>query len=142
MLEAVRRVAIMAEDRARSLCLEFTPNQLRLYTPESAAGAAEDVLAVEYEGPALTVGLNAQYLAEYLATLGGGPLVIAFNAPDAVVQFQPQGEIECDSLSLLMPVALPNATAEISDATVAVIPAPEPEVTPAAAEPVELAEAA
>ena len=137
MLEAVRRVAIMAEGSARGVCLEFTPGQLRLYTPQSAEGAAEDILTVEYAGPLLTVGLNAQYLAEYLATLGGGPLVIAFNAPDAVVQFQPQGEAECDSLSLLMPVALPQAPAEIPAAPVAAEPAPE-----AGVKPVALAEAA
>lgn len=134
MLEAVRRVAIMAEDRARCVALEFTPNQLRIYTPDSTEGAAEDALAIGYDGPPLTVGLNAHYLMEYLATLGGGPLSIALNAPNAVAQFQPQNEAECDSLSLLMPLALPGATAEVADTP--------PPTEAAEEEPVELAQAA
>lgn len=130
-LEAVRRVAVMAEDRARGLHLAFTPHQLRVFTPEGMEGAAEDVIAVGYEGAAVTLGLNANYLAEYLATLGGGPLVVAFNAPNAVMQFQPQDETECNSLTLIMPLALPE-------------PAAVPEEPPAQTEtePEELAAAA
>lgn len=108
LLEAVRRVAIMVPERTHGLCWEFTPGQLRLFTPPDALGAAEETLAVEYAGPPLTLGLNAHYLTEYLATLGGGSVTIALNAPDAVVQFQPHGEAECDSLSLLMPLAVPH----------------------------------
>lgn len=117
LLEAVRRVAIMVPERTHGLCLEFTPGQLRLFTPQDVLGAAEDTVTVEYAGPPLRVGLNAHYVAEYLATLGGGRVAIALNAPDAVVQFQPLGEAAGDSLSLLMPLALPH-TARTS-ATVA-----------------------
>ena len=135
LLAAVRRVALMAEERLRGVCLELTPGQLRLVTPESAEGAAEDTLAVEYAGAPLTLGLNAHYLAEYLATLGGGPLTLALNAPNAVGQFQPQGEAECDSLSLLMPLAVP-VSEETAPAAAEVVPDSDD------AEPAEWAQAA
>ena len=55
---ALRRVAVMAEERNRPVKFTLAPARLRLSASSQELGEAEEVLEVEYAGEELTIGFN------------------------------------------------------------------------------------
>lgn len=108
LLAMVRRVAVMADEKMRGLSLEFKHKKLRVFTSTPEHGAAEEVLPITYDGPGLTLGLNARYLSEYLAIIGSGAMTFSFDSPHSVVRLAPTNDPHCDSFVLIMPLALPS----------------------------------
>lgn len=120
--QAVRRVAVMATERVRAVGWAFSRGQLRLFTPADAEGAAEETLSANYDGPPVTLNLNAQYVTDYLTVVGQGRLLFGFNTPYEVVQLTALTPVEGPAFALIMPLAVPYTAAP-------------PEVTPTAAAP-------
>ena len=102
----MRRVSVMTDERSRAICLEFKPKQLRVFTEEDGGGAAEETLDIAYEGSPLVIGLNANYLAEYLSVVGDGSINFEFRSVREVVQLRPADEAGYDSFALIMPLSL------------------------------------
>lgn len=104
LLQTIRRVAVMTDERSRAICLEFKPKQLRVFVEEDGQGAAEETLEVSYDGEKIVIGLNANYLAEYLAVVGAGALNFEFKSGKDVIQIRPVGEAGYNSFALIMPM--------------------------------------
>ena len=119
LLQTVRRVAVLADERNYALRCEFSAGQLRLAVDEKEEGAAEEVLPVTYAGELVAVGLNARYLMEYLAVLGAGPVQVEFRTGQEVVEFKPLSEPGFNSRMLLMPLRLEAVTPVLPEAAVA-----------------------
>lgn len=62
---AIRRVALMAEQRSHSVKLDFGEGQLLLTASDDGAGEANDALTVDYCGEAVSIGFNALYLNDF-----------------------------------------------------------------------------
>ena len=106
LLQTVRRVAVMTDDRSRAICLEFSPKKLRVFTEEEGQGAAEETLEAAYDGEPVVIGLNANYLSEYLSVVGSGAVSFEFKSGREVVQILPVAEPGYNSFALIMPMAL------------------------------------
>jgi len=104
LLQIVRRVAVMTDERTRAICLEFGPKQLRVFVEEDGQGAAEETLEIPYNGAPTIIGMNANYLAEYLSIVGAGTLNLEFKSPKDVMQIRPVGEAGYNSFALVMPM--------------------------------------
>lgn len=72
---ALRRVAVLAETDTRTVRLTLREGALHL-AATSEAGEAEDTMAAEVSGEALTIGFNARYLLEALAPMEGERAVL------------------------------------------------------------------
>jgi len=59
LLQTVRRVSVMTDERSRALCLEFKPKKLRVLSEGDEQGAEEETLDITYEGAPVVIGLNA-----------------------------------------------------------------------------------
>lgn len=119
LLQAIRRVAVMANN-SRAICFEFKPKKLRIFTREENEGAAEETLPLEdYLGSEMIIGLNSQFLTEYLSVIGSGAISVEFSSPQNVVQITPLGEEGFNSLHVVMPMnwGNPVATATATDET-------------------------
>jgi DNA polymerase III subunit beta len=106
LLQTVRRVAVMTDDRSRAICLEFSPKKLRVFSEEDGQGAAEETLEAAYEGERVVIGLNANYLSEYLSVVGAGAVSFEFKSGREVVQILPVAEPGYNSFALIMPMAI------------------------------------
>ncbi len=104
LLDAVKRVSLVA---ARN-----TPIRLSLDTDQVVldAGAGDDAQASEsieaaYDGDAMTIAFNPQYLLDGLTAIGSDLAVLSFNGPvkPAVITGK---DTEADYRYLLMPVRL------------------------------------
>lgn len=110
LLQTVRRVAVMTNERSRSLRLEFAENKLTVRAEEDEQGAAEETLEIEYDGEPTAIGMNASYLVEYLSVIGSGAIRFEFKDGKSAVQIRPLAEPGYNSLNVIMPMNLGDAT--------------------------------
>jgi len=69
-LKAVKRASIMTNGK-NAIRLEFTKGSIAVTSVTTDLGEAKDEVSVEYDGAALSLGLNSQYLLDALSTMGG-----------------------------------------------------------------------
>jgi DNA polymerase-3 subunit beta len=64
---AVRRIALFSSERARGVKLTLAKGSLTLSSASQDFGEGTESIKVDYTGDTVTLGLNAQYLLEFLA---------------------------------------------------------------------------
>ena len=69
LAEAVQRAALMTSDRARAVRLQFSSHQLVISAVNADLGEAVEEVACEYEGPDFRLGINPDYLSQFLAAV-------------------------------------------------------------------------
>ena len=102
---AIRRMAVVASDQTHRVRMSFSAGTLafRVQTPD--LGEAEEEMAVDYDGEALEIGFNANYLLEVLRYMPADDVLVEFKAPERAATFKPAGG-ELDYLCLVMPLRL------------------------------------
>ncbi len=69
LADAVQRVALVTGDRNRGVRLEFAPGEITVAAANPDLGEANETLGCEYTGAAIKIGLNPDYLAQFLAAV-------------------------------------------------------------------------
>lgn len=70
LLASLRRVSLMAHEKARGVRLRFDPSgELTVVSIGYDRGSAEETLTVSYQGEQLEIALNAQYVIDVLQAL-------------------------------------------------------------------------
>lgn len=69
LASAVQRAALMTGDRARAVRLQFAPGQLVISAVNADLGEAIEEVACEYSGPEFRLGLNPDYLSDFLSAV-------------------------------------------------------------------------
>jgi DNA polymerase-3 subunit beta len=69
LASALRRVAVMAEDRNKPVKLVLMPGALRLTASSQELGEAEEGLEIEYAGTEFAIAFNSRYVLDALAPL-------------------------------------------------------------------------
>ncbi|MGA8185654.1 MAG: DNA polymerase III subunit beta [Terriglobia bacterium] len=72
LFTAIRRVALLADQRSRAVRLKLSDGQMELSSSSGEFGEAHEVLEVEYSGEAMQVGFNYEYLLDFLNVVEGG----------------------------------------------------------------------
>lgn len=63
---AVDRVALMADERTRSIRITFREGEIEVTAQSSEEGEGKEQIPAEYSGEEVTLGFNSQYLQEFL----------------------------------------------------------------------------
>lgn len=74
--KALQRAAILSSEKVRGVKLELKPGGLTLVAHNPEQEEAVEELEVDYQGEALSVGFNVQYLQEALGALEGEEVVM------------------------------------------------------------------
>ena len=69
LLHALKRAEIMTSDKANSVKLSFTTNNLSITANSPDVGEARESIAINYRGPDITVAFNPGYMIEPLNAL-------------------------------------------------------------------------
>jgi DNA polymerase-3 subunit beta len=69
LADAVQRAALMTGDRARAVRLQFSPAQLVISAVNADLGEAVESLECDYDGPEFRLGINPDYLTDFLAAV-------------------------------------------------------------------------
>ena len=108
LLGAIRRVSIFSNKSTHQVALNLDATSCRITTedPEKSSKAQEKI-PVEFDGDALTIGYNAEYLKDVVSHVSGDKVIAEFSTSISAALFSPEStEDHIDSLMLLMPIRL------------------------------------
>lgn len=104
--QAIRRVALMADDRSHAIRFHLVPNQLQISSKNAEEGEARETVATEYVGDEAEIGFNAQYLQDFLNVVGEGQVAFEFKDGNSQAQLRPAIGSDYEYKYVVMPMRL------------------------------------
>jgi DNA polymerase-3 subunit beta len=104
--QAIRRVALMADDRSHAVRFHLSPKQLQISSQNAEEGDASEVVATEYEGEETEIGFNAQYLQDFLNVIGEGEVNFEFKDGNSQAQLRPAENGDYEYKYVVMPMRI------------------------------------
>ena len=104
--QAIRRVALMADDRSRAIRMHLTKEQLLISSQNAEEGEARETIATDFDGEETEIGFNAQYLLDFLNVVGSEKVKFEFKDGNSQAQLRPVTEDKYDYRYVIMPMRL------------------------------------
>jgi len=104
--QAIRRVALMADERSRSIRFHLEPEQLVISSQNAEEGEASESVQTDYSGEETDIGFNAQYLQDFLNVIGDGKVAFEFKDGNSQAQLRPSDGGEYDYKYVVMPMRI------------------------------------
>ena len=79
LTSALRRVAVMAEERNKPVKFMLAPASLKLSASSPDLGEAEETIDVDYSGNEVTIGFNSRYILDAMAPVEKDQIVLEFK---------------------------------------------------------------
>ena len=90
---AIARVAQFADERSRAVRLRLEKGELKLSASSTETGESEDTIEVAYDGEAMAIGFNAQYLIDFIKATGSCEVKLELKDAQSAGQLRPaEGE--------------------------------------------------
>jgi DNA polymerase-3 subunit beta len=106
LTSAVKRVALLANERSRSVKFQMDSGEVTVTSNSSEFGEAKEVLPVEYSGPSVTICFNAQYVLDFLSVAETEVVVLQFKDEMSQAVFKPVGANGYDYTYVIMPMRI------------------------------------
>jgi DNA polymerase III subunit beta len=104
--QAIRRVALMADERSHAIRFHLEPNQLVISSQNAEEGEANETVQTDYAGEESDIGFNAQYLQEFLNVIGDGKISFEFKDGNSQAQLRPAENGDYEYKYIVMPMRL------------------------------------
>ena len=106
--DAIRRVSLFSSERSRGVKLSFEKGLLTVASASQELGDGTETLDVVFDGEPLSIGLNAQYLLDFLEEAETESVRLELKDENTQCLCQPEGGIEGASryLYVVMPMRL------------------------------------
>lgn len=102
LTDALKRVALLAEQKSRRIYLKLSAGVLRIVSDESDIGAADEEIPCEYDGDIVSIALNYMYLEEPLKYINADRIRIEFSDPMRAITLLPSPKT--DYFHIIMPM--------------------------------------
>jgi DNA polymerase-3 subunit beta len=103
---AISRVAQFADERSRAVRIKLEKGELKLSASSTESGESEDSLETNYNGDALTVGFNAQYILDFLKAVGAGEVKLELKDAQSAGQLRPADSEDYKYRYIVMPMRI------------------------------------
>ena len=103
---AIRRVALMADDRSHAIRFHLEPDQLVISSQNAEEGEARESIQADYSGAETDIGFNAQYLQDFLNVIGEGKVAFEFRDGNSQAQLRPSESDKYDYKYIVMPMRI------------------------------------
>ena len=105
---ALRRVALFSSERSRGVKLSFEKDLLTITSASQELGEGSETLDVRYDAEPMSIGLNAQYLLEFLEEAETENVRLEMKDENTQCLCRPEGDIEGASryMYVVMPMRL------------------------------------
>lgn len=103
---AIRRVALMSDERSHAIRFHLEPNQLVISSQNAEEGEANETIQAEYGGEEADIGFNAQYLQEFLNVIGDSKVAFEFKDGNSQAQLRPAEGSEYEYKYIVMPMRI------------------------------------
>ena len=104
--QAIRRVALMADDRSHAVRFHFVPGSLHISSQNAEEGEARETVATDYSGDEVEIGFNAAYLQEFLSVVSDGSVAFEFKDGNSQAQLRLVSDTDYDYKYVIMPMRL------------------------------------
>jgi DNA polymerase III subunit beta len=81
-------------------------NEVKVHSSVSDTGESEESIPVAYDGPAVEIGFNAQYLMDFLRAVGEPEVSFLFKDPNSAGELRPGGEKPDNYRYVIMPMRI------------------------------------
>ena len=102
MLDALRRVSLLVEQKSHRVYLGLSPGSVSVYCEENDIGNAHEEIPCKYDGEEAAIALNYRYLEEPFKVMGGEEIKILFTEPNKTITIMPVPEK--DFFHIVMPM--------------------------------------
>ncbi len=107
LTSAVRRVALLADERSHAVRMRLDKNQLEIFSSSGEFGEAHEAMDTQFQDERLEIGFNYQYLLEFLDAAGsGGKIRLELKDEQSAGQFRPADEKLYRYRYVVMPMRL------------------------------------
>lgn len=79
LINSIKRVYILAEEKSHSIELSFDKNLLIIKTVQTSQGEAVDEIEVEYDGEPINIKLNSKYILDFISNIYNEKIILKFN---------------------------------------------------------------
>lgn len=93
---SIERVSQFADEKSRSIRVRVEEGELKIHSSLSETGESEESLPVSYNGEAIEIGFNAQYLLEFLRTVDSSDVEFRFKDANSAGELRPAAAAEKD----------------------------------------------
>jgi DNA polymerase-3 subunit beta len=104
--QAIRRVALMADDRSHAIRFHLAPNQLQISSQNAEEGEARETVQTDYNGDVVEIGFNAQYLQDFLNVVGEDQITFEFKDGNSQAQLRPAITEDYEYKYVVMPMRI------------------------------------
>jgi DNA polymerase-3 subunit beta len=103
---AIRRVAILSDEKSRTVKLALSNGSMELTASHSDLGEAHETLEIDYDKEALQVGFNFQYLLDFLTTADEPDVSFEFKDSESAAQLRAQPPSDYNYRYVVMPMRI------------------------------------
>jgi DNA polymerase-3 subunit beta len=103
---AIRRVAILSDERSRTVKLAVAKGSMEITASHSDLGEAHETLEVDYQKEELQVGFNYQYLLDFLTTADETEVSFEFKDSESAAQLRTQPASDYNYRYVVMPMRI------------------------------------
>lgn len=104
--DAIRRVSLLSTERSRGVKFSIEKKQMRLFSSNPEIGEARDKVDVDYDGEAIEIGFNSQYILDFLTTVKADRVRCEMKDENSAVLFKPDEDGPIQYLYVLMPMKI------------------------------------
>ncbi len=102
----VNRISLLTGDRARAIRMELEPQQLIFSAANPDLGEAREDIACDYEGEAISLGLNPDYLASFLSVTDTEKVRLELKDENSQCVARPVDGLDKRYVCVIMPIRL------------------------------------
>jgi DNA polymerase-3 subunit beta len=103
---SIERVSQFSDERSRAIRVRVSPGEVRVHSSVSDTGESEESMPVEYTGPSVEIGFNAQYLVDFLRAVSTEQIGFHFKDPHSAGELRPGGEKADNYRYVIMPMRI------------------------------------
>lgn len=103
---AIERVAQFSDERSRAIRFKVGEGEVKVHSSVSDTGESEESMPAGYEGEAVEIGFNAQYLLDFLRAVGTVEVQFLFKDPHSAGELRPGGENPENYRYVIMPMRI------------------------------------
>ena len=104
---AVRRVALLSDERSHAIRLRLVKGQLELFSTSGEYGEAQEAIDAAYSQDEMEIGFNHQYILDFLNVLGeGGKVRLELQDDQSAGQLRPLDEEAYRYRYVVMPMRI------------------------------------
>ncbi len=104
--DALKRVAIMADERSHAVKLSLKDGQLDIQSSSADFGEAKESVGVQYSGEPMEISFNAQYLLDFLGVVDDDEVHVELKDKETQGLLRPEKNSEYTYQYIIMPMKL------------------------------------